>query len=503
MLRVLLCLLLPIGLMAQTDLGQSLQLTAPPPPSVNGVTAETVGGTGGGTYYYWVVARYPIGNSSPEGPAEVIDAPNLTATTFVRVRWNAQPGALTYDVLRTITPNVPSGATNSAVVIGTALTTVNDTGGALVAYTVTTAGAARAIVGLDNQNYTAPKVIASPAINPDQLAAPWSVRGSGPIASLPGTCSPGQVWICNGLGCGINGSYYYCSSGNVWTLTSLVGVLDIAAVAGGPVIIGGSTTHPTVDTDDIILPPTLSGIADPPVVACADGERYRNTANGKVWWCALGAWALDFTASSVHPHTSATTGGTLDAAATASGAFDAARIPNLDAAKITSGTLALARGGTNQNAWTASRCVQVNGAGTALESSGAGCGGGAGALASIMMGANAGVAASTTSFGGLLAFGWSATEALRSTVVPVAGTLGNFHLVIISAQSGTGNMVCTLNKNTVGSAISVTIAAGAPASTVYTDADTVAVAASDLLTLSCANAATATSATPIAIMTVN
>jgi len=45
----------------------------------------------------------------------------------------------------------------------------------------------------------------------------------------------------------------------------------------------------------------------------------------------------------------------------------------------TTGTLAFNRGGTNQTAWTASRCVQVNSGGTALESAAAACGGGGGA----------------------------------------------------------------------------------------------------------------------------
>lgn len=42
------------------------------------------------------------------------------------------------------------------------------------------------------------------------------------------------------------------------------------------------------------------------------------------------------------------------------------------------GTLPLAGGGTNQTSWTASRCVQVNSAGTALESAAAACGSGGG-----------------------------------------------------------------------------------------------------------------------------
>jgi hypothetical protein len=48
------------------------------------------------------------------------------------------------------------------------------------------------------------------------------------------------------------------------------------------------------------------------------------------------------------------------------------------AGDITSGTFGLVRGGTNQTSWTASRCVRVNDAGTALESAPADCGSGGG-----------------------------------------------------------------------------------------------------------------------------
>jgi len=48
------------------------------------------------------------------------------------------------------------------------------------------------------------------------------------------------------------------------------------------------------------------------------------------------------------------------------------------ASDITSGTLALARGGTNQSSWIASRCVRVNDAGTALEVASGDCGTGGG-----------------------------------------------------------------------------------------------------------------------------
>lgn len=52
---------------------------------------------------------------------------------------------------------------------------------------------------------------------------------------------------------------------------------------------------------------------------------------------------------------------------------------------FSAGTLELARGGTNQSSWTASRCVQVNAGGTALESAAAACGSGGGTEVDIQL----------------------------------------------------------------------------------------------------------------------
>jgi len=53
-----------------------------------------------------------------------------------------------------------------------------------------------------------------------------------------------------------------------------------------------------------------------------------------------------------------------------SGSAAAAQVPNLEGLN---GTLTLVKGGTNQTAWTAARCVRVNTGGTGLEAAGADC----------------------------------------------------------------------------------------------------------------------------------
>ena len=47
----------------------------------------------------------------------------------------------------------------------------------------------------------------------------WQTTGVGALASLPATCTANvDVYICNGTGCATNGSYYYCTVANTWTL---------------------------------------------------------------------------------------------------------------------------------------------------------------------------------------------------------------------------------------------------------------------------------------------
>jgi urease beta subunit len=130
----------------------------------------------------------------------------------------------------------------------------------------------------------------------------------------------------------------------------------------------------------------------------------------------------------------------LAASQISSGTFDAARIPALDASKIATGTIPLARGGTNQGTWVAGRCVQVSADGTQLESAGAACGSSGGGE---MIYPGAGVPNSTGS-----AWGTSYTVGAAANNLVQLNESGQ--LPAVSAANLTN--FPTLNQNTTGTA---------------------------------------------------
>ena len=115
-----------------------INLRAETPSPVAPPSAVYTGQLGGSQIHYWVVARYPIGDTQAAGPAtanNTVGVPNLTAVNFVVVTWGAVAGATNYDVLRAITPAFPIlPCTACAVVLNTALTTVTDNSAAGLAY---------------------------------------------------------------------------------------------------------------------------------------------------------------------------------------------------------------------------------------------------------------------------------------------------------------------------------------------------------------------------------
>jgi len=106
------------------------------------------------------------------------------------------------------------------------------------------------------------------------------------------------------------------------------------------------------------------------------------------------------------------------------------------------------------------------------------------------------VAASTTRFGALFngSFNHAATDAVRRTPMVTAGTLTRLYVMTNTAQPATGSLVCTLRKNSVDQALTITIAAGSAAG-VFTDlVNAVSVVAGDQMGMKFVNNATTSSA---------
>jgi len=93
-------------------------------------------------------------------------------------------------------------------------------------------------------------------------------------------------------------------------------------------------------------------------------------------------------------------------------------------------------------------------------------------------------------FGGALSI--VSTDTLRRTPIASGGTLTKLYVQTSTAQPGTGSLVCTVRKNSVDQALTLTIAAGSAAG-VFTDlVNSVSVAAGDLMGMKFQNNAPAT-----------
>ena len=160
------------------------------------------------------------------------------------------------------------------------------------------------------------------------------------------------------------------------------------------------------------IPRKFSGTGAP-AVSCFVGDLYTDTASVIGYYCSsTDVWTA--VANSTHPHA---------------------------ASDITSGTLALARGGTNQTTWTAGRCVQVKSDGTTLESAAGACGSG-GSIAStalVLKGNGSGAAVAATSGTDYLAPDGSGNVVITGRLSVGSGTVaGRRDLLELAANAEGG-----------------------------------------------------------------
>lgn len=119
---------------------EGVNIKAVPVPSPAGWRGwQIVGPPGVTVRYYWVSAVYPQGETLFQGPLVVTNSPAaLGVGNFVQLVWTTQPGALSYNVVRTAGLAYPaSGAILVAQVAGPGNQT-RDVGAALGAYVLPT-----------------------------------------------------------------------------------------------------------------------------------------------------------------------------------------------------------------------------------------------------------------------------------------------------------------------------------------------------------------------------
>lgn len=198
-----------------------IQLQADSPPSLSSiaVTAQSTGAIGDRTIYYWIVNNYPIGKSYPAGPYVVSNAANtLNGGNYVTLRWAQMGGVVSYDVLRTATPNLPSGVCNCAKVVGLNGSTpiYIDNNEVVSNYTLNAAPPAEGYIGLNNRNFSIPVIEMTPPIyvlQSKNLVPPDYANDILANAFSPnGVCIPGSIYRDSALN-----KLRWCTSPGVFT----------------------------------------------------------------------------------------------------------------------------------------------------------------------------------------------------------------------------------------------------------------------------------------------
>jgi hypothetical protein len=491
----------------------SITLTAAPPSPISGVNARIVGNQGSGSFYYWVIGNYPIGKSQAVGTF-IINTPNvLSVSNYVQVSWNLG-AAISADILRTTTPYIPASCTCS-LATGSTTSSINDTGGALGAYSYVPVGSATATMRLDNSNFTQPTLFVNAPVNMLTFAKlPTAASSTGLIylikdASSTSTCnagggvntpalcwSNGITWIAIGGGGGGGGS---STQFTITNLGNISGAVTLHQAAGNQIFTGtvtgnvvltsadaGTALFQTVFTSD----GTHTVTCDSSFVFCSPMDNTNGVTTVQTFsWSGVSGLAtptLGTNGTGAYLVLPDGTKLTLPSTGPGFGGWNYG-LAGAKPASCTVGQMYFATDATAGQNWY--YCTTTNVWTQQLNSGG---GGGVGTLWVSNIG-NIVIGPTTTNYNFPGSVGGQTVVTARQVVIPVACTAKNLYVVTSTAQPADAALTISLWR-TADTALQVVVPANGAAATMSDTTHTVALAAGDQVAIEFANASTSNSA---------
>jgi hypothetical protein len=199
---------------------------APQPLGAAAVTGTpTAGNFFNYTYYFWLVSEFTLGNSAPSKAIPCYNAPQtLSGSNYCSFSWQAVPGANSYDVLMTTSPQAPGGTGNYAVTTGITSTSISVQSNSLSSYTVNTFVPASYGLSLTNEGTAAntTHLILRQQPSGAFLADLTSGGGMSPaFGSLTSGTNTGMAGVC-GSGCSLGTSGTGTLTANAATASSAI-----------------------------------------------------------------------------------------------------------------------------------------------------------------------------------------------------------------------------------------------------------------------------------------
>lgn len=187
MRKLLLGLMIANGLYAQQD---AVSFTAANPTAVFNASISHTGTTGTTTYYYFIVAQYPVGGALSQ-PFPTFDSNGtLSGGNFNTIFWQPQPRATSYDILRSTTPGISLPCAACLVASGNTGTSQTDTSNTVTAYNTTLVGSVQMALQFNNRDYPTPRL--------ETLQFPfWQPTGGVTFAQLGTPPRDGAVLYCS------------------------------------------------------------------------------------------------------------------------------------------------------------------------------------------------------------------------------------------------------------------------------------------------------------------